>query len=156
MSELDRWGDSAAVALLDEVTGAETEQALAMVRNGVSSEPLRRPRYALLALAAAAVIVLVGGVAVIKSRDTEEFEPPLATPTSSSPATTPVPTTAPALAPSTVAPTEPPATTTPATIAPTSAPVAEMAAVKAILHRIPAPTLPCQGRLLESLSFERA
>lgn len=125
MSELDRWGDSAAVALLDEVSGAETEEALAMVRNGDSGEPGQRPRYALLALAAAAVVVLVAGVALIKSRDAEEVEPPLATPPSSSPAPTPAPTTAPATSPATVAsepPTSTPPSTTPATSEPTTTP----------------------------------
>ena len=78
MSELDRWGDSAAVALLDEITGAETEEALAIVRAGGRGNSVDRPRWALLALAAAALVVLVGGVALIKSRDTDEVEPPLA------------------------------------------------------------------------------
>ncbi len=134
MSELDRWGDSAAVALLDEVTGAETEEALAMVRAGGNGSSNDRPRYALLALAAAAVIALVAGVALIKSRDTEEVEPPLATPPSTAAVTAPstlstgpsstasVPTTAPpatsvppSTAPASTAPatTEPPATTAP-------------------------------------------
>ena len=96
MSELDRRGESAAVALLNEVTGAETEEALAMVRHGGPGESPQRPRYALLALAAAVIILIVGGVALIKRRDTEEIEPPLATPPSTLPVTTPVPSTSPA------------------------------------------------------------
>lgn len=140
MSELDRRGESAAVALLNEVTGAETEEALAMVRAGGSDKNLDRPRWALLALAAAALVVLVGGVALLKSRDTDEVEPPLATPPSSSPVTNPgttdttqvpatVPTTAPATAPGSTSPaattapaTEPPTTEAPTTTAPVIGP----------------------------------
>ena len=85
MSELDRWGDSAAVALLNEVTHAETEEALAMVRAGGKEVNADRRRWGVLALAAAAVVVLVGGLAAIKSRDTDEVEPPLATPPARAP-----------------------------------------------------------------------
>ncbi len=140
MSELDRWGDSAAVALLDEVTGAETEEALSMVRNGGSGEPAERPRYALLALAAAAMIVLVAGVALIKSRDTEEVEPPLATPPSSAPITTPVESTVPATAPATSAPATAPPSTAPVTEPPVTAPATEPPATTDAPIVGPAPT----------------
>jgi hypothetical protein len=123
MSEFDRWGDSAAVALLNEVTPAETEEALAMVRAGGRGQNVDRRRWGLLALAAAAIVVLVGGLVVLKNRDTEEVEPPLASPPSTAPVTNPG-TTNTTQVPATVPPTTPaPATAAPGTSAPvTTAP----------------------------------
>jgi hypothetical protein len=126
MSELDRWGESAAVALLDEITGAETEEALAMVRAGGRENSVDRPRWALLALAAAALVVLVGGVALLKSRDTDEVEPPLATPPGTVALTT-TPTAPATVAPTSPASTAPGSTAVPATAPPTSAPVTQPA-----------------------------
>src|SRR4051812_30668883 len=112
MSELDRLGNAAAAALVSETTYPETEAALAGVRAGGSAH--RNPdrsRWPLLALVAAAAIVLVGGLVLIRRRDTGEVETPVATQPATVPVTTPLPTT-PATAPATVAPT---ASSTPAT-----------------------------------------
>jgi hypothetical protein len=135
MSELDRWGDSAAVALLNEVTPGETEEALTMVRARGRGQNVDQRRWSLLALAAAAIVVLVGGLVVLKNRDTDEVEPPLASPPSTAPVTNPgtattqvpatVPPTAPATAPATAAPaTSAPVTSEPTTTEPTTTPAA--------------------------------
>ena len=82
-------------------------------------------RWGLLALAAAAIVVLVGGLVVLKNRDTDEVEPPLASPPSTAPvtnpgstATTQVPATVPPSAPATVPATAAPATSAPVTTEP--------------------------------------
>ena len=76
MSELDRLGNAAANMLVSETTSAETEAALAHVRAGGAGRGPDRSRWPLLALVAAAMIVLVGGLVVIRNRDTDDVEAP--------------------------------------------------------------------------------
>jgi hypothetical protein len=126
MSELDRWGESAATALLDDVTFEEAEDALAAMHDGGVRASGEHKRHVVLALAAAAVVALVAGVALVESRDTQEVQPPLATP----PVTTPTPTAAPTLLPTTVPPAVPTTvaltqqpTLPPSTLSPTTEPL---------------------------------